>query len=108
MDLKLYYQKIRDVEAKIVEAFPVVVSRETGDGGKEGMLTETTRAIAAKMIADGAARLAKPEEVKAFQEGRAEAVRLVEEAAAAAKVQFTMFPTSELSRLRGALRPAKD
>ncbi len=108
MDLKLYYQKIRDMETTIADMFPVVVSRETGDGGKPGVLTETTRAVAAKMVAEGAARLATAEEGKAFRERRAEAVRAVEEAAAAARAQFTMFPTSELHRLKGVLRPAKD
>ena len=31
MDLKLYYDKIRAVESKILEEFAVVVSRETAD-----------------------------------------------------------------------------
>ena len=43
MDLRAYYQKIRDTEAEITEAFPMVVSLATADGGKEGVLTEVTR-----------------------------------------------------------------
>ena len=35
MDLRLYYQKIRDTEAKIAEAFPVIVSQET-TGRRQG------------------------------------------------------------------------
>ena len=108
MDLKLYYQKIREAESKIADPFPVVVSHETGDGGKSGVLTETTRAIAAKMIAENTARLANQEEAKVFQERQAKASRLAEEAAAAAKVQFTVMPTAELNKLKGGSRPAKD
>ena len=36
MDLKLYYQKLRDKESEITEAFHVV-SNETADGGKLGL-----------------------------------------------------------------------
>jgi len=59
MDLKLYYQKIRDVEAKIPGAYVEVVSLATPDGGKGGMVTEVPRRIAAKMVVDGTAKLAK-------------------------------------------------
>jgi len=50
MDLKLYYQKVRDTASKIADPFPVVVSKETTDGGKDGIFTEVTRPIAAKML----------------------------------------------------------
>ena len=33
MDLRAYYQKIREIETRIEEAFAIVVSLETGDGG---------------------------------------------------------------------------
>ena len=52
MDLRLYYQKIRDTEAKIADAFPVVESCETPDGGTSGRLTEVTPALAAKLIVE--------------------------------------------------------
>jgi len=62
MDLRIYYQKVRDVEAKIAEEFPTVVSRETPDGGKAGVQTQVPRRIAAKMIVEGLADLAKTKE----------------------------------------------
>ena len=34
MDLKQYFRKIRQVEAGLIETFPLVVSLETPDGGK--------------------------------------------------------------------------
>ena len=50
MDLRVYYQKIRDIESKIAHEFPVVKSLETSDGGKPGILTEVPRRIAAKLV----------------------------------------------------------
>jgi hypothetical protein len=99
MDLKLYYQKIRDTESKIVDIFPVIVSRQTDDGGSAGSCAEVTRAIAAKMITEGTARLATEEEAKAYREDQAEAKRLVDQAAEVAKVHVTVVPTAELARL---------
>jgi hypothetical protein len=99
MDLKLYYQKIRDTESKIIDRYPVIVSRETDDGGSAGSCAEVTRCIAAKMITEGTARLATEEEAKAYRENQAEAKRMFEQAAEVAKVQVTVVPTAELARL---------
>ena len=102
MDLSLYYQKIRNAEAKIVEAFPVVVSHETPDGGKPGVLTEVTRRIAAKMMVDGLAHLASAEEAKTFAAANAKARRVADQVAMAAKVQFAVLSPAELDKLKGA------
>jgi hypothetical protein len=101
MDLKLYYQKIRDTESKISDAFPIVMSLQTDDGGKSGCTAEVTRAVAAKMITEGTVRLATAAEAKTFREDRAEAKRLADEEAEVAKVQVTVVPSSELARLAG-------
>jgi hypothetical protein len=58
MDLRLYYQKIRKIEADITEPVVVIISRETADGGKAGIKTDVLRAVAARMIAEGRAELA--------------------------------------------------
>jgi molybdenum-dependent DNA-binding transcriptional regulator ModE len=108
MDLKLYYQKIREMESKIKEAFPVVVSVETPDGGKAGVLTEVTPGIAAKMLVEGAARLATAEEATAFAAANAEARRAAEQLAAAAKVQFAVLSTAELNKLKGVSKSSRD
>ena len=102
MDLKLYYDKIRAVESKILEEFAVVVSRETADGGKEGTKTEVARRLAAKLIVEGLARVANPEEVKVFRDALAEAQRVAEQVAAASRVQLAVLSSAELDRLRGA------
>jgi hypothetical protein len=108
MDLKLYYQKIRDMEAKIADAFPIVVSLETPDGGKEGTKTEVPRRIAAKMIVEGIVHLAKEEEARVFRALQLEAVRVAEQIAAAAKVQLAVLTSAELDKLKGAANSSKD
>ena len=67
MDLRNYFLKIREVESQIGEPYTIVVSVETGDGGRAGTPTEVSRALAAKMIVDGSARLATAKEKQAFQ-----------------------------------------
>ena len=66
MDLRAYYQKIRKLEADLPGPFVVVVSRETSDGGRAGVLTEAPRGLAAKLIVDERASLASPEQSAEF------------------------------------------
>jgi len=108
MDLKRYYQKIRDVEATVAENSAVVVSLETADGGKPGVFTEVPRRVAAKMVVDGAARLATPKEAEEVRERQAEAQRSAEQSLAANRVHLTVLPTSELNRLRAVAESPKE
>jgi len=103
MDLRMYYQKIRDWEARIGTEFTVVKSRETADGGKTGTLTEVPKHIAAKLIVDGAADLAPTDELDKFRSEQAKAAReAAERAAALAAMQLTIVPKQELDALRAA------
>jgi|RhiMetdeSRZDD1v2_1073273.scaffolds.fasta_scaffold2284562_2 hypothetical protein len=102
MDLRHYYEKIREVEAGIAEEFTVVVSRGTADGGKEGARSEVGRRLAARMIVEGSARLATAAEKEAFYAAQAAHRHAAEQAAAASKVQFAVLSSSELEKLRGA------
>jgi hypothetical protein len=108
MDLQVYYQKIRDVETKIADEFPLMVSVETSDGGKGGTKTEVPRRLAAKLLVEGQARLASKDELKAHREMLAEAKRLAERAAAAEKLQLTVLSSTELDRLRSDVRSSKE
>jgi len=67
MDLRAYYDKIRKIEAMIDAVFAVVISRATPDGGRGGVMTELPRAAAARLIADGKADLANPEDAAQFR-----------------------------------------
>jgi len=67
MDLRQYYRQIREIEAQIKDEFPVIVSEATEDGGRAHVLTEVSRAVAARLIAEGKARLAGEGETAAFR-----------------------------------------
>ena len=53
MDLRAYYQKIREVTEKIEGDHVVIISLETPDGGRAGVRTEVQRGVAARMIVEG-------------------------------------------------------
>ena len=100
MNLKSYFHKIREFESSIVEPFVVLVSHETSDGGKEGLLTEVPKAVAAKMIADGRGRLASESATREFQEKKAEAKRVADTEAAANRTQVTLVPADLMKMKR--------
>jgi hypothetical protein len=95
MNLKAYYHKIREVESSLVEPFVVLISHETSDGGKDGLLTEVSKAVAAKMLADGRGRLASEEATRTFQEKKAEAKRAADTEGAANRMQVTVAPAAD-------------
>jgi len=92
MDLKGYYRKVRKVESEIPEAEVVVVSEETNDGGKAGVMTEVQRAIAARLVVDGRARLATAEETEQFREETLRKKKEAEHEARLSKMQLTLAP----------------
>jgi hypothetical protein len=100
MDLKIYYQKIRNQRNTIRDEFPIVVSNETPDGGKSGVLTEVPRDLAAKLLVDGAARLANDVETAEFRQAQADMRKAVEDERAASRVQVTLVPRELLESLR--------
>ncbi len=100
MDLKVYYQKLRQVEASITEPQVVVVSLETADGGRAGVFSEAPRTVAAKMVVEGRGRLANETETAEFREQVAEAKRAKEQALAASRMQLTVISEADLRALR--------
>jgi len=107
MDLRAYYRKLREVEASLAEEYPVIVSQETPDGGKEGVRNEASRSVAARMIVEGKARLATEEEAAEYRRELEEARRRAERAAAASRIQVTVIPEAELKALRGMLEKGR-
>ena len=81
VDLKLYYHKMRTIEATIPGESVVVVSLETQDGGREGQVSEVARAVAARLVVEGKARLASDQEARAFKDSIRTARRAAEEQA---------------------------
>ena len=107
MDLKVYYDKIRELEQSFQSAYPVVVSLETPDGGTPGVMTEAPPRIAAKMIVEGRARLADDLEAMEFEEQKMEAKRVADHLQASARMQVTVVSERDLRALRSANPPAK-
>ena len=83
MDLRAYYQKIRKIEADIPEPAAVIVSRATPEGGRVGVKTEVPRGLAARMVAEGRADLATPDEAAEFRAKAAANQKIAQEIAGA-------------------------
>ena len=108
MDMRIYYRKIHETEAKLPDEWTIVISLETQDGGRADVPAEVSRRTAAKLIVENKARAATPEEARAFRQQQQEAKRAADEAAAAGRVQMTIIPTAELQNLKsGGGRPQK-
>lgn len=76
MNVKTFYQRVRNIEQTLIDTFVVITSRETPDGGREGVLIEVSRHLAATMIADGRAALASPESTILFHQRNQQDSRL--------------------------------
>jgi hypothetical protein len=107
MDLRVYYQKIREIEKGLADP-AVVISMDTSDGGKAGVRTEVPRLVAAKMIMSGQARAANESEGREFREGQLEALRIAEQLSAANRMQVTVVPASEWRSMKGGNRSSKE
>jgi hypothetical protein len=101
MDLKQYFRKIQAVEATLSENYPIVVSLETADGGKEGRISEVSRSNAAVMIVEGRAVLATEEQKLQFAETQAAARKAHLAAEAAKRVQVAVISESDLGHMSG-------
>jgi hypothetical protein len=107
MDMKVYYQKIREIEETIAAEGAVLVSHATPDGGKAGVRSEAPRYTAAKMLVDGVARLATEHEAREFREQMAEAKRVADQAAAASRLQVTVVSESDLRAIKSVVKTTK-
>jgi hypothetical protein len=87
VDLRKYFRRVREIESELLEAYHIIVSLETPDGGKAGIMSEVPRALAAKAIAEGRAVLASEAEREAFQTKQLEARVAAERAELARRVQ---------------------
>ena len=107
MDLKVYYQKLRQIEASLTNACEVLVSLATPDGGRAGVATEAPRDIAAKMIAYGSARLASEAEAQEFREKCQDDCRAAEQAALAKRIQVMVLSEPEAKKPAGGSKWTK-
>jgi RNA-binding protein YhbY len=96
VDLKAYFRKIRDAEKGLKGEYQLVVSMQTPDGGRAGVITEVATAIASRLIVEAKARRATDEETKRFYEEMAAQRKAVAKQVLASAVQ------SQLARLMDA------
>ena len=104
MDLRVFYKQMRELEASIETAYVVIASRETPDGGKADVLTEAPRALAAKLVVQGKARLATAEEAAAFHAKAEEQRKLAAQEPAAGRVQLAVLPEEAWNAIRETVR----
>jgi hypothetical protein len=100
MDLKKYYRKLRDIERALLDDYVIIRSLPTPDGGIAGRLTEVAKEVAARMVADGVAEFAGPNEIEAFRRELAEERKREEQRRASAQIQFTVLSEADLRALR--------
>ena len=100
MDIRTFYHKIRQVELGIAEPWVVTMSLETPDGGVPNVPAEVTKAVAARLIVAGKARLASEEEAAEYRRNCERAIKAAEELAANARVQLTVISENDLRALR--------
>jgi len=92
MDLRSYYKKVREADSTLKGNDIVLVSLATSEGGKEGVLTEAPRSVAAKLIAEQRARVATEAEAEMFREEMRTARDQYEKEEAVRRVQIVMVP----------------
>ena len=100
MDVRVYFEKVRQVEATIDAPFVIVISLETGDGGVAGTVCEVSRRQAAKLIVEHRVRLATAEESADFCARQDEMRQAAEEELASSRVQVSVISDSDLRELR--------
>jgi hypothetical protein len=107
MDLRMFYQKLRKIEQEIVDSHVVVVSHETSDGGRPGQFVEVSRGIAARLILEGRAHVATPEESAQFHAAAQKALQEAQERLMADKVQVNVISDADLRAIKSASRAEK-
>jgi hypothetical protein len=96
MDVRQYFRKIRETEATISEDYPIVISLETGDGGKAGLLSEVSRSLAAKMMVEGRVMLATAEQKQKYFDDVQSARTAAEQADFARKLHLSIIEDSSV------------
>jgi hypothetical protein len=107
MDLRLYFQKLAETEQIIESPTLFVTSLATPDGGKEGVVSEVTRTVAAQLFVEGRARKSTDAERAEYRSRMERAVAAAEQERLASKVQVTLVSDPELRSHRNLPRPQR-
>jgi hypothetical protein len=104
MDMRQFYKKIKEFEAGITNEEVIVVSNDTPDGGKAGVMSELKRSLAARMLTEGKVRLATEEEVQSFQLEKEAEYSRAQEVLSSSKVQIAVISEAEMKAIKGAMK----
>ncbi len=107
MDLKAYYRKVRKTEEKIDGPDAIVVSCQTPDGGRAGVMSEVPKRMAAQLMVDGRACLAGEDVAAAYREELKTARQKALDARVADRVRVAVISESELKSKRTVQRPGR-
>lgn len=102
MDLKQYFKKIKDTEETIASPYPFIVSLDTADGGKAGIVMEVSRHQAAKAIVENRAILATEEQKKAYVERESARKKAIEKADIARRLQIAIVSDPQFRESQSA------
>jgi hypothetical protein len=109
MDLKQYFKKINETQAIIAEAYPLIVSLETSDGGKPGAMIEVSRQEAAKAIVEGRGILATLEQQAVYAAQEAARKVAAEKTELSRRLQIAIISDADLrSVVSQQEKPEKD
>ncbi|MBI3209245.1 MAG: hypothetical protein HYZ37_10150 [Candidatus Solibacter usitatus] len=98
MDLRDYYRQIRETHDSLTGEFVVLISNKTADGGKAGVATEVSRAVAARVLVEGRARVATKEEAASYAQDKEESYARAQPAEP--KVQVMVVAEEQLRQMR--------
>ena len=101
MDVRVYFDKIRKVQATIEAPYVLVTSLETPDGGVPGTISEVTRNMAARLIVEHRARLANEQEMSDFADMSDQVRRETADQIASSRVQVSLISDADLRELKG-------
>ncbi|MGA7411693.1 MAG: hypothetical protein WBW33_14535 [Bryobacteraceae bacterium] len=104
MDLRQFYKKVREVEASLAQPYVMVTSLETSEGGRQGVVSEVGREVAAMLIVGAKVALATESEVDAYRKWQADARAAHEKAELAKHLQVTII--SDADGTLSARKPA--
>lgn len=95
MDVKQFYQQVRELSAQLPADTLVIKSLSTTNGGKAGVFTEVSRQTAAMQIILGTAVLATSEESTTYYRDMEAKRQLAEKAQALTRLQVSLSTATQ-------------
>lgn len=107
MRLEKYFSRIEEIEQTIDTPFVSIVSEQTSDGGRAGVVSEVSRETAARLVAEGRARIASPAESRQYREQAQRAFDAARNVPSAKICDTLARPDEQIRPERRPVRPGK-